>query len=396
MHSLRQVNAHCRNVSISGAERMGLSREFVVAFVAGTLLLSSSTLPQEKAPPVSAKAKAVSSGSRGAAGKKLSIPRSEYVGDEACARCHQDKSDSYDKTARHITSQVANKNTIVGTFGLGENVMTTTNKNLTFRMDEKGDEFFQTAMWSSAEGSAARTRTERLDLVIGSGGKGQTYLYWRDNQLFQLPVGYSTVLHRWIISPGYIEGQADFERPIIPRCLECHATYFKTVFPDPGIHLYDTKNFVLGISCERCHGPGRRHAESYPSKSTAHLAGGIVNPAKLSPAGRRTYAHSVMAAMGNAFYNLRLRTCPDNRWTSTSTWDPSIRRRMWTFMAAGEAIDKESVLPGVEKPNLLDVPRCAHEGAGPRGHVATLLELPQGESVGDTRESGRRDRRELY
>lgn len=63
---------------------------------------------------------------------------------------------------------------------------------------------------------------------------------------------------------------------------------------------------------------------------------------------------------------------------------------------AGEAIDKESVLPGVEKPNLLDVPRCAHEGAGPRGHVATLLELPQGESVGDTRESGRRDRRELY
>jgi hypothetical protein len=111
----------------------------------------------------------VSSSSRGAAGKKLSIPRSEYVGDETCARCHQDKIDGYDKTTHHITSQVANKNTIVGTFGPGENTMTTANPNLTFRMDEKGDEFFQTAMWSSAEGSAARTRSERLDLVIGSG-----------------------------------------------------------------------------------------------------------------------------------------------------------------------------------------------------------------------------------
>jgi len=281
--------------------RMGLSREFVVAFVAGILLLASATLPQEKAPPVSAKAKAVSSGSRGAAGKKLSIPRSEYVGDEACARCHQDEIDSYDKTAHHITSQVANKNTIVGTFGPGENTMTTTNPNLTFRMDEKGDEFFQTAMWSSAEGSAARTRTERLDLVIVSGGKGQTYLYWRDNQLFQLPVSYSTALHRWIISPGYIEGRADFERPIIPRCLECHATYFKTVFPDPGINLYDTKNFVLGISCERCHGPGRRHEESCSSKSTAHPGGGIVNPAKLSPAGQADVCAQCHGGQGERF-----------------------------------------------------------------------------------------------
>lgn len=63
---------------------------------------------------------------------------------------------------------------------------------------------------------------------------------------------------------------------------------------------------------------------------------------------------------------------------------------------AGEAINKEPVLPDVEEHDLLDVPRCAPEGAGPRGHVAALLELPQGGSLGDTREGGRGDLEELY
>ena len=57
---------------------------------------------------------------------------------------------------------------------------------------------------------------------------------------------------------------------------------------------------------------------------------------------------------------------------------------------------KEPVLPDVEEHDLLDVPRCAQEGAGPRGHVAALLELPPGGSVSDAREGGRGDREELY
>ena len=213
--------------------------------------------------------------------KQKMIPRSEYVGDEVCGQCHKDKFDTYEKTAHHLTSQIANKDTIAGNFKPGSNTMATTNPNLTFRMDAKGDGFYQTAIW--VEGSGTRTHTERLDLVTGSGAKGQTYLYWRDNQLFQLPVSYSTVLQRWINSPGYRDGTADFERAIIPRCLECHATYFESVFPDPELNMYDTKNFVLGISCERCHGPGRGHAEKYRSESPAYAAGAIVNPAKLSP-----------------------------------------------------------------------------------------------------------------
>jgi hypothetical protein len=42
-------------------------------------------------------------------------------------------------------------------------------------------------------------RADRL--VTGSGEKGQTYLYWRGNQLFQLPVSYWTELREWVNSP---------------------------------------------------------------------------------------------------------------------------------------------------------------------------------------------------
>ena len=223
--------------------------------------------------------------------KAKTVARSEYVSDSACARCHADKSASYEQTAHHFTSQIASKDSIAGTFAPGTNTMATANPNLTFRMEERNGEFFQTAVWgapgdSAPEGQAARTRSERLDLVIGSGGKGQTYLYWNEDRLFQLPVGYSTVLHRWINSPGYDDGVANFGRGIIPRCLECHATYFQAALPDPEIDFYDTKNFELGISCGRCHGPERKHVARYESKNPTAQTDDIVNPAKL-PAARQ-------------------------------------------------------------------------------------------------------------
>jgi cytochrome c553 len=140
--------------------------------------------------------------------------------------------------------------------------------------------FFQTAVWGTPPNTWSRT--ERFDLVIVSGGKGQSDLFWNEDELFQLPVGYSTVLGQWINGPAYRDGTANFTRPIIPRCLECHAAYFKAFEPLPSGNRYDKTNFVLGISCERCHGPGREHVAPYSSKTRARSDPAIVNPAKLS------------------------------------------------------------------------------------------------------------------
>jgi hypothetical protein len=96
--------------------------------------------------------------------------------------------------------------------------------------------------------------------VIGSGRKGQTYLYWGDNdQLFQLPVSYWTALGSWVNSPGYGDRTLDFSRPVLPRCLECHASFFETANNGTVANRYRRTDYVLGVSCERCHGPGAQH-----------------------------------------------------------------------------------------------------------------------------------------
>jgi hypothetical protein len=206
--------------------------------------------------------------------------RRDFLGDSACRECHSAIADSYLHTNHHLTSQLPSKNSIAGSFVPGANRLKTSNPDLRFQMDARETGFYETAIfWQPPD---EKTRSERIDFVTGSGKKGQTYLYWRGNQLFQLPVSYWTELHEWVNSPGFTDGVADFNRPIVPRCLECHATYFASVPSAKGENHYLKTGFVLGISCERCHGPGRAHVEKQRlSPAPKSSAASFVNPSAL-------------------------------------------------------------------------------------------------------------------
>jgi hypothetical protein len=208
--------------------------------------------------------------------------RRDFVGDTVCRECHQEIAESYARTAHHLTSQLPSRDSIAGKFTDGANILKTGDRDLRFRMDAKGNGFYETAIfWQPPD---EKIRTERIDIVTGSGEKGQTYLYWKGNQLFQLPVSYWTELHGWINSPGFVDGVADFDRPIVPRCLECHATYFASMAAGKAKNRYKKTDFVLGISCERCHGPGHEHVHRERQKNASASAGtasSLVNPAKL-------------------------------------------------------------------------------------------------------------------
>jgi Cytochrome c554 and c-prime len=181
--------------------------------------------------------------------------RRDFVGDGACQECHQKIVGTYLRTNHHLTSQLPSKESIAGKFTAGENILKTRDPDLHFRMDAKASGFYETAVFWQPPNQ--KTRTERIDFVTGSGEKGQTYLYWQGNQLFQLPVSYWTALNEWVNSPGFTDGSADFERPIVPRCLECHATYFAAVSSATAENVYRKGGYELGISCERCHGGTR-------------------------------------------------------------------------------------------------------------------------------------------
>jgi hypothetical protein len=135
--------------------------------------------------------------------------RADYVGDGACNSCHQEKVDTFHRTSHYLTSRLPDHNSILGSFAPGANVLKTSNPDLFFRMDMKDASFFQTAV----EGVPPYidSHTERVDLVVGSGGKGQTYLYWKGDLLFQLPVSYWREIG-WVNSPGYSDGVAHFSK----------------------------------------------------------------------------------------------------------------------------------------------------------------------------------------
>jgi hypothetical protein len=218
-------------------------------------------------------------------------PHKNFVGDAACLSCHRDQGTSYLHTSHHLTSQPANKDSILGSFHEGSNVLmiadpatATDNPGLYFKMEAKPNGFYQTAVagWPGQ----LKTRTERMDIVIGSGVRGQSYLYWHGDRLYELPVSYWSDGIRWINSPGFKDGTMIFSRAVIPRCMECHATFAQARSPDPLSNQYDPASLVTGVACERCHGPGEAHIALHQAQQTGTRVDSsteaIFNPAKFS------------------------------------------------------------------------------------------------------------------
>jgi hypothetical protein len=207
--------------------------------------------------------------------------RNGYAGDEACSACHQEKFEQYLGSAHHIASRLPSQTSIDGKFTPGSNILRTSNPYLYFVMSATKEGYFQSAV-AKLPPVETISHKERFDLVIGSGRKGQTYLYWKDDELFELPVSYWTETDQWMNSPGYPDGLPNFDKPIIPRCLECHTTFVGSL--QPSLNRFDKASMVLGITCEKCHGPGGNHVARNQSKIPLRpgQAEDIVNPASLS------------------------------------------------------------------------------------------------------------------
>lgn len=207
-------------------------------------------------------------------------PPNAYSGNAVCVQCHRKESEFYALTPHARDSAPGSAKHIIGSFSPGRNILHTSNPNLVVTMIQAPDGFYQSAVNLADPHSQM---AQRFDVVIGSGRHGQSYLYWVGDQLYELPASYWTWNHEWVISPGFPAGQVHFDRAVVPRCLECHASYFTSLAPP--LNRFSKESLVLGINCERCHGPGAQHVarqrSARPPPSGSHDES-IVNPARLS------------------------------------------------------------------------------------------------------------------
>ncbi len=144
-------------------------------------------------------------------------------------------------------------------------------------MQKKGDSFFQISL---AEGKI--TRNERFDIIVGSGANGQSYESWQNNSLVQLPISYFTDANQWCNSPGHFYSFA-YDRPITARCMECHATFAEKISGEKEVpEEFDKGRMILGIDCERCHGPSAKHVEYQEENPLEKLGRFVINPSSFT------------------------------------------------------------------------------------------------------------------
>lgn len=184
---------------------------------------------------------------------------SDYAGSIKCESCHKEIYDTYLRTPHHLTSSPALQTTIKGSFAKDSN-MVQYRSSLKVVMENTDSGFYQVAYLDNMPKQSAR-----FDMVIGSGSKGQSYLSWLNDIVFQLPVSYLAPGAHWMNSPGYPPGYVLFNRNIPVGCFECHSSYVKKTDTRPSgdylVDHFDKSQIIYGIDCERCHGPSAAHVK---------------------------------------------------------------------------------------------------------------------------------------
>ncbi|MFT4092814.1 MAG: multiheme c-type cytochrome [Niabella sp.] len=193
-----------------------------------------------------------------------------YAGADVCVKCHKNIIDHYAQTSHFHASSGAfpELKKLVN----GSNAVVRFGDRKMMQVHEKDGSIYQSYFVDNKE-----VQSEKIDIVFGGGVKARTFGYWKDGQVFQLPLTYLTSKGIWTNSPGFPIDHAYFTRPVTGKCFECHTSYISRFEEQSGALRLTEKfrpNTVLyGIDCERCHGPAAAHVDFHQKHPEARQAG---------------------------------------------------------------------------------------------------------------------------
>ncbi len=249
----------------AGGVRWFLSPGRLASFILALILAAIPSAPTR----VNASKASVVAQSASAAGN--------YVGSQACARCHREIYTSYSRTDMGRSMSQVNPS-LLGKFTTSASIFDQ-RLNRHFETFVKDGSLYQSEY--ETNGQNALRDTHKVDWIIGAGANGFGAIVRRENYLIEAPLSFYSKTNSWALSPGYEFADYGFSRPILPGCVECHSGQPAVVFDGNG-RFRDPPFTELAIGCENCHGPGESHVAEMQILPEAG-DGSVVNPAKLSP-----------------------------------------------------------------------------------------------------------------
>jgi predicted CXXCH cytochrome family protein len=209
-------------------------------------------------------------------------------GSQLCAGCHPKIWETYSRTGMGQSFYRPSPENMTGNF-LGKTAFYHQPPESYFEMVRRNSEYFERRYQLDSAGNRINVMEKRIDYIMGSGNHSRAYLHrTAGGALVELPLAwYAEKGGYQAMNPGYDRPDHDgFRRPITYNCMFCHNAYPR--IPAANEQPLSASVYVgalpEGIDCQRCHGPGERHARlaATADAKPEEIRDAIVNPSRLS------------------------------------------------------------------------------------------------------------------
>ena len=200
-----------------------------------------------------------------------------YVGSAACTPCHAKLVASYQRHSMARTGLrplAAVDQAMLRKAFDGAEIVVQKQSGYSYRPFRDGERYFVEEFADAPDGTRLHSLVKPITMTLSAGSYGVAFAFQQGSRVWQVPVDYNPQAGHWGLDPGYQDSNPRFSRPISGMCISCHSD---TPLRRAGTLEFFQGELPAGVGCERCHGPGARHAE------TGAVAD-IINPARLPAA----------------------------------------------------------------------------------------------------------------